>query len=167
MKKGIGVFVLLLCAAGFVFADPVEGYWLSVDDKTAQVTAGWELYVENGKLYGKMLSATQNAETKKAAKCKAGYAGFPVQGDVRQMAILGTPWIFGLKAENPGQWSGGYVVNPETGDLYTCKITFHAADGSKFTNDTLEMRGALRGPFPIGRSQFWRKAGEREARSVR
>ena len=42
--------------------------------------------------------------------------------------------------------------------------TFHKADGKKYKEDTLEMRGEV-GPF--GRSQFWKAASESEAKGLR
>ncbi|MDR1837500.1 MAG: DUF2147 domain-containing protein, partial [Treponema sp.] len=55
MKK-TALLIVLFAAAVFCFADPVEGFWLSVDEKTNQVTAGWHIYQEGGRLYGKILS---------------------------------------------------------------------------------------------------------------
>jgi hypothetical protein len=28
------------------------------------------------------------------------------------MFIYGTPWIFGLRREEPGRWKGGNIINP-------------------------------------------------------
>ena len=48
MKKPI-ILLFFLAAAALCFADPVEGFWLSVDEKTNKVTAGWQIYQEGGK----------------------------------------------------------------------------------------------------------------------
>ncbi|GHV83673.1 hypothetical protein AGMMS50212_10130 [Spirochaetia bacterium] len=57
MKKIIALIIVALLAAGVCFAaDPVEGYWISYDEKTNQPTAGWQIYNENGFLYGKIVS---------------------------------------------------------------------------------------------------------------
>jgi uncharacterized protein (DUF2147 family) len=165
LKKVAVIFLLLLAAGAVCFAiDPAEGYWLSVDEKTNKVTAGWSIYQEAGKLCGKILSTADEKPGVIAAKCKDSYAGFPIAGKVSQMPVAGTPWIFGLSMEKPGEWAGGNVVNPEDGKMYKCKIIFHAADGKKYKADTLEMRGEI--GLGIGRSQYWQKADRETASNL-
>ncbi|MDR2630936.1 MAG: DUF2147 domain-containing protein [Spirochaetaceae bacterium] len=169
MKKGI-VLAALAAAwvlnAGVLFAaDPVEGYWVSVDEKTGKITAGWEIYQSGGKLYGKVLGVVGHPQDVKADKCKESYPDFPVAGKVNQMPVRGTPWIFGLTMNRAGQWSGGSVVDPETGNLYKCRITFRPADNRRYPVDTLEMRGEI--GLGIGRSQFWRKSTRAEVEGLR
>jgi uncharacterized protein (DUF2147 family) len=162
MKKTGFVFGLAVLFGGLCFAaDPVEGYWLSIDDKTGKVTAGWEIYQEGGKLYGKVISTAEHGPDVKAGACKESYRGFPVSGKVNEMKVVGTPWIFGLVREREGQWSNGSVIDPTDGNMYKCKIIFHFADGKKFMTDTLEMRGEI--GMGIGRSQYWRKTSRETA----
>jgi uncharacterized protein (DUF2147 family) len=165
MKKIIIMFIALAVVTGFSFAsDPVEGFWLSIDEKTGEVTAGWHIYQERGVLYGKILSFSDKSEGEFAVNCKGNYPGFPVSGKVSDMPVAGTPWIYGLTSTKPGEWSGGTVVNPEDGRNYRCKIIFRPADGRRYLVDTLEMRGEI--GLGIGRSQFWRKSDERTASSL-
>ena len=160
MKRLIISFLIVCFAAGICFAaDPVEAYWLSVDEKSGKVTGSWHIYQEGGKLYGKLLSSPDDPPDTIADKCKESYAGFPVPGKVNKMKIIGTPWIFGLTLDKTGEWSGGNVVDPTDGKMYKCKIIFRPA-GSKsgrteFKVDTLEMRGEV--GLGIGRSQYWKK----------
>ena len=161
MKKTTFLTVLFVATAVFCFADPVEGYWLSVDDNTNQVTAGWLIYQEGGRLYGKILSLAAEPRGTIASRCRESYRNFPVAGRVNAMPVAGTPWIYALTRQREGQWSGGYVVNPEDGNIYSCRIIFHPADGRSYMTDTLEMRGEI--GLGIGRSQFWRKTDEATA----
>jgi uncharacterized protein (DUF2147 family) len=167
MKKIAVLLCVMLTAAGICFAaDPAEGYWLSVDEKTGKVTAGWEIYQQGGKLYGRILSLADHAPDVLADKCKESYPNFPAAGKVNRMPVTGTPWIFGLTPDRQsGQWSGGNVIDPNDGKIYRCKIIFHAADGGKYKTDTLEMRGEI--GLGIGRSQFWQKADQSTASSLR
>jgi uncharacterized protein (DUF2147 family) len=80
------------------------------------------------------------------------------------MPVIGTPWIFGLTLERPGQWINGSIINPEDGSIYKCKITFHPADGNRYKTDTLEMRGEI--GLGIGVSQFWRKSSAQEVNAL-
>ncbi|MDR2552040.1 MAG: DUF2147 domain-containing protein [Treponema sp.] len=163
MKK-LFAMALLAALGGLCFADPAEGFWISVDEKTGKDTAGWEIYVQNGKLYGRILSLAGMPQNEKASACKESYKGFPVPGKVSEMTVVGTTWIFGLVSDGQGgRWKDGNIIDPGDGKMYGCRITFHAA-GGRFKGDTLEMRGTI---GPLGRSQFWRKAAKAEAAGLR
>ena len=147
--------MIFLLLAGICFAaDPAEGFWISYDEKTGKAMTGWEIFVYNGKLYGRIVSLAGLDQNITADRCKDYYKDFPAHGKVSEMPVIGTTWIFGLVPEEgrPGQWKSGNVVDPNDGSIYECKITFHRADGKKYKVDTLEMRGITFGPF--GRSQF-------------
>ncbi|MDR0638586.1 MAG: DUF2147 domain-containing protein [Spirochaetaceae bacterium] len=166
MRKGIFLCILSIVGTGLCFAaDRVTGYWISVDDKTGRAIAGWELYEVKGELRGRILSLAGYPEDIKAVLCKDSYPGFPVAGRVSDMPVVGTPWIYGLKMASTGKWVGGSIIDPESGNLYKCKVTFHLAGSGKFSADTLEMRGEI--GFGIGRSQFWQKSTYEEANGLR
>jgi uncharacterized protein (DUF2147 family) len=161
----IGLMVTTLC---FAQSDPVEGFWLSIDENTNLVTAGWHIYIENGILYGKILSLANEPRGTIAVACRERYDGFPLPGRVNTMQVAGTPWIFGLTRRAAGDWRGGRVINPEDGNIYNCRITFRPAGTrvgrTTFEVDHLEMRGEI--GLGIGRSQFWRKTDEQTARNL-
>ena len=164
MKKII-VLIIFMTLAGLSFAaDPVEGYWLSIDEKTGNITAGWYIYQESGKLFGKILSMSDFSKDVLAENCNDSYQGFPVAGRVSQMPVVGTPWIFGLTRNRTGEWSGGNVINPEDGRMYRCRVIIRPEDGRRFTVETLEMRGEI--GLGIGRSQFWQRTNQQTAESL-
>ncbi len=161
MKKGLFVVAVFLSIAGAAFAaDPVVGYWKSVDEVTGEATAFWNIYEKGGQLFGEMVKIIGKPDDTLADNAKSSYKGFPRSGDVSKMKVIGTPWIYGLKKNRPGEWSSGYIVNPEDGKFYQCKIMFRAADNRKYPTDCLEMRGEI--GFGIGRSQYWLKASPSE-----
>ena len=56
MKKTIALFATLLLTLSMCFAkDPAEGFWISIDEKTNQPTAGWQIWEDGGKLFGKII----------------------------------------------------------------------------------------------------------------
>lgn len=165
MKRIIALLLCLAVCIGFCFADVVEGYWISYDEKTGKATAGWEITQKDNLLYGKILSIAGFPQDALAVKCKDSYKGFPDSGIVNKRTTVGTTWIWGLKMEKPGVWSGGNIVNPDDGNMYKCKIVFRSADGKKYKTDVLEMRGEI--GLGIGRSQFWQKATKEEAAALR
>ena len=165
MKKTITVAVVILLYVTDVFAaDPAEGFWLSVDGITGEIQSGWEIYESNGSLYGKMLSAVGFSSATRAARCRESYANFPVAGKVNQLPVFGPPWIFGLSMESPGRWTNGNVINIGDGNMYKCSIIYHPADGKKFKQEALEIRGQLL--FFTG-SQYWRRSTLEEASALR
>ena len=165
MKKYLLCFFIVAFISAFVFAtDSVEGFWISVDEKTGKQTAGWEIWQEDGLLNGKILSAADVKAEDTAGGNGKSYDNFQNGAKVNTIKVIGTTWIWGLTQKNPGQWENGYIIDPENGSRYKCKITFHKADGKKYSKDTLEMRGEV-GPF--GRSQFWHKATKEEALAIK
>ena len=50
MKKIIAILSTLLLSAALFAADPAVGLWKSIDDKTGEITAIWQIYEQNGKL---------------------------------------------------------------------------------------------------------------------
>ena len=164
MKKLICA-ALLLCAAAAVFAaDPVEGYWVSINEE-GELTAGWHIYQKDGVLYGEILAAAGKPRDTIATAVKESYKDFPVSGAVNKMPLLGTPWIWGLTSKAAGQWANGSIIDPADGKVYKCKITFRKADGKKYKEDTLEMRGEI--GLGIGRSQFWKKSTPEEIDKIK
>jgi uncharacterized protein (DUF2147 family) len=165
MKKTIATIIVILACAGAAFADdPIEGFWLSVDPKSGQIQSGWEMYIINGTMYGRMVSAIGCTPTTNAKKCKDSYANFPIPGIVNQLPILGTPWMFNLKMENPGRWTKGNIVNPEDGKMYGLSLIHHPADGGKFKQETLEVQGRL---AIFSGSQYWRRGTQAEASALK
>lgn len=166
MKKLLALFASLVLTSAVSFAlDPTEGYWISIDEKTNKPTAGWQIWVENGKLYGKMLSiANYPQDTLTDGGKGRHYENFNNNADIGTLKTVGTTWIWGLVKLEEGKWADGYIIDPGDGKRYKCRITFHKADGKKYKVDTLEMRGEV-GPF--GRSQFWKAATQDQAAGVR
>jgi uncharacterized protein (DUF2147 family) len=164
MKRFIMAAIIMFMIIGAAFADdPAEGFWLSVDHKSGKVESGWEMYQHNGKLLGKLISGVGVSANEIATKCKESYPNFPVAGKVNQLFKLGTPWIFGLSLENPGHWINGNVIDPSNGSIYKCSIIFHPADGKKFKQETLEIRGQL---LFFSGSQYWLRATREEASAL-
>ena len=166
MKKIIAIFAILLLAGTLCFAaDPAEGFWISVDEKTNEDTAGWKIWQEGGKLNGMILSVADKPQDEKATGGKGkAYDNFMKGADVSTLTVVGTTWIWDLTKQGDGKWANGYIIDPSDGKRYKCRITFHKADGKKYKEDTLEMRGEV-GPF--GRSQFWKASTEAAASALR
>ena len=168
MKKFFvcALFAMTALAAAFA-ADPAEGCWASYDDKSGDLTAVWNFYINaGGDMEAVIVYSPQCDETAMAEACKNLKPGknFPRQGDLSKMKIIKeTPWIFALKKTAPGVWEGGNIIDCGEGKMYSCKVTFTPADGKKFKTDTLVMRGSI---GPLGRNQFWRRPDAETMKNV-
>lgn len=163
MKKKMLCAAAFLFAAAWCFADPAEGYWVSLNAKTKKPSAGWQTYIVDGTLYAKMLSAPGYAKDDIAKHCKPAYKGFPLSGDVSKLKVFNEfTWVYGMTKKSDAVWDGGVIIDPESSDgsNYACTITYHPADGKKYPVDTLEVYGSL-GPF--GRTSLWQRTTAEKA----
>jgi len=165
MKKHVAFLLFALVSIALYAADPVEGFWKSIDEETGKTTAAWRIYEKDSVLYGEIVTVPNQDDATIAKDCKSSYKGFPVAGEVNKMTVVNTPFIFGLKKKSEGQWSDGNIIDPKDGKMYKCKITLRKADGKKFTKEVLEMRGEI--GLGIGRSQYWERIDETEIASLR
>ena len=125
-------------------ADPVIGQWKTIDDKTNTVKSVISLQVVNDQLQGTIIKTFPTPGEKPITNCdlcKDNRKGAPLIG----MVIMS-----GLKAQSPGVWSGGEILDPKEGETYKVKITA-SADGKK-----LDVRGYIGVPM-LGRTQTWIK----------
>lgn len=122
-----------------VQADPVVGSWTSVDDATGTEKSEINLYIENGKLYGKIEKLLLPEDQGKiCVECKGSEKNQPIEGLVI---------VQGLKKEGDS-WTDGTILDPANGKRYSCTISLNA-DG------TLNVRGYL-GISILGRTQVWK-----------
>ena len=122
-----------------VQADPVVGSWTSVDDATGTEKSEINLYIENGKLYGKIEKLLLPEDKGKiCVECKGSEKNQPIEGLVI---------VQGLEKEGDS-WTDGTILDPANGKRYSCTISLNA-DG------TLNVRGYL-GISILGRTQVWK-----------
>ena len=118
-------------------------------------------------LFGTIVAVVDNPQDVIASACKKNYKGFPVSGNVNEMKTVGTPWIFNMKKEAEGSWSGGNIIDPGNGKMYGCVIKYlNTGDKNKgFTakQPTLAMAGTV-GPIKV--FQYWVEATESDIASV-
>ena len=137
------LFALGLCVASAASAQmtPV-GSWHTVDDATKEIKSLVVISESGGVLKGhieKLLrkQADQNAVCDKCSDDRKG------------QKILGMEIIRGAKkADGKNVWEGGEVLDPESGSIYSARLT-PIEGGQK-----LEMRGFV-GISLFGRTQTW------------
>jgi uncharacterized protein (DUF2147 family) len=133
---------LFLAAATFCNsrAQPITpvGRWKTIDDKTGKPKAIVVIYMDNGRLFGRV-EASLNPNGKKICDlCKDERKNQPIVG----MVILR-----GLTAHGE-EYSGGDILDPDNGSVYRCKMKLQDQGRQ------LSVRGFI-GFSLLGRSQVW------------
>jgi uncharacterized protein (DUF2147 family) len=121
--------------------DPT-GYWTTVHDDGKTEKAVVEIINERGTLRGRIVRLINPPiPNPPCEKCSGAKKGRP---------IIGLEFLWGLKKDG-NEWSGGRILDPETGNEYSCFI--EVIDGGK----RLKVRGYL-GIALLGRTQYWHRA---------
>lgn len=118
------------------------GNWRTFDDQTGRERGLVHIDEKNGVVTGSVVSTVDPAE--------AAHVCDKCDDDRRGKPLIGLEIIRGMQADGEG-WSGGRVLDPETGGIYRGKM--HLEDGGS----RLVLRGYL-GISLFGRSQTWIRA---------
>jgi uncharacterized protein (DUF2147 family) len=142
--------IALLCLLLFAVVQPAlraadlsspVGRWKTFDDKTGQPRGIVRIFEQDGKYFGRLeQSFTPGAETRVCAVCT---------DDRKNQPVIGLMIIRNVKLEN-GEYSGGDILDPDTGSVYRCK--FHLEQNGA----RLVVRGFI-GFSLLGRSQTWQR----------
>lgn len=132
--------MLVCCIGQTLQAQSILGKWKTIDDETGQAKSVVEIYEENGKVYGKIISVFDKAKEKSVCdKC---------EGDKKNKPIKGLVILENAKKKG-SSWEGGTILDPTKGKVYKCTLTLE-------NNDKLKLRGFI-GISLIGRTQYWER----------
>ena len=134
------MYAIILAALLSFQTSTVQGTWVNIDDETGVEKSEITLYVENGKLYGKIERLLLPEDQGKVCeKCKGKEKNQPIEG-----LII----VKGLSKDGE-VWTDGKILDPANGKSYDCTIKLD-------DSNTLNVRGYLGFSF-IGRSQVWKR----------
>jgi uncharacterized protein (DUF2147 family) len=120
--------------------DSPIGLWKTIDDKTGAARAIVRIYEQDGRLFGKIEgSFTPGAEHRFCGVCT---------DERKDQPMLGLIIIRNMKRMD-GEYSGGDILDPDTGSVYRCKL--HVEGGTR-----LIVRGYI-GFSLLGRNQTWQR----------
>jgi len=118
----------------------VVGKWKTIDDETGEAKSVVEIYEQNGKVYGKVITIfDKTKENNLCTKCEGAKKNKPVKG----MVILE-----GAKKDG-SSWEGGTILDPTKGKVYKCTLSLE-------NKDKLKLRGYV-GISLLGRTQYWER----------
>lgn len=141
-KRLWGILILAVAmgaARGSLPAPGVAGLWSTIDDKTHEPRGVVRIYEDHGEYFGRIVSSFDPREAHET--CTA------CPGAMRNKPVIGLVILRDMK-ENGKDYSGGTIVDPDTGETYKCKMTLED-NGRK-----LLVRGYI-GFALFGRSQVW------------
>ena len=133
------VIALVGARAGGPGSPRLAGLWRTEDDKTHKPRGLVRIYDNHGAFYGRIVACFDPKEAKAVcAKCPGEQRGKPIIGLV----------ILTDMRPHGNEYSGGQILDPETGEAYRCIMTLENG-GAK-----LLVRGYV-GFSVFGRSQVW------------
>ena len=137
--------VVFSSLSSLAFAQDITGTWKNIDDKTGSSKAILEIRQEaNGTFTAKVVKVTPRpgyTPKETCINCPAPYTNKP---------ILGMDVLTGLKYVEGLNFSGGKIIDPLSGNIYSMKAKL-SPNGKR-----LNLRGYV-GISALGRSQTWIK----------
>ena len=137
--------VVFSSLSSLAFAQDITGTWKNTDDKTGSSKAVLEIRQEsNGTFTAKVIKITPRpgyTPKESCVNCPAPYTNKP---------ILGMDVLTGLKYVEGLNFSGGKIIDPLSGNIYSMKAKL-SPNGKR-----LNLRGYV-GISALGRSQTWIK----------
>ncbi len=115
------------------------GRWKTVDDATGKVTGIIQIREENGKLYGTIEQLFDPPVPHPTC--------YLCSGELKDRPLVGLQIMSGFVQEG-GRWSGGQILDPETGKVYSASLALE--DGGK----KLRLHGYFLIPL-LGRTEHW------------
>lgn len=137
MRQMILVMLLFLSAVMSMYSQTVEGIWQNYTDD--EIQSHIKVYVEDGKLYGKVVKMFPHTKITHCKKCKGEQKG-------ARLDEIFVFWDLTLDGKN---WDHGRILDPKSGKNYACQLELEDAN-------TLKIRGYVGKPI-FGRSFSWHR----------
>jgi len=137
--KQTALLFIAITFSSILSAQTVTGKWKTIDDETGDAKSIVEIYIKDGKAYGKIIklfrkpTEDQNPTCTKCSDYRKG------------QKIIGMTIITALEQDDD-EWEDGEILDPNNGKIYDCKIWVE--DGK------LQVRGYVAFFF---RTQTWER----------
>ena len=117
------------------------GRWKTVDDATGKVRSVVLIWEDNGTLFGRIEKLLDFDPHNSDVRCEH------CEGPMKDKPLVGMRILWNLRRSG-NQWSGGEILDPDSGRTYRCSVEL-LDDGKK-----LKVRGFI-GVSLFGRTQYW------------
>lgn len=115
------------------------GKWKTIDDATGKVKSIVAIREENGKFYGTIEQIFDPPVPKPTC--------YLCGGAMKDRPLVGLQVLWGFKWDG-SKWSGGQVLDPETGKIYRASLALEGGGRE------LRLHGYIGVPL-FGRTQYW------------
>ena len=134
------MLTLLISLLLTIQSPSVEGTWINIDDETGVKKSEITLYVEDGKLYGRIERLLlPEDQGKLCTNCTGKDKDQPIEGLIIVDGLI----------QDGDEWTDGDILDPGNGKSYDCLIKLDDLN-------TLNVRGFLGFSF-LGRTQIWQR----------
>jgi uncharacterized protein (DUF2147 family) len=138
------VLALLFALSATVFAADLDGFYKTVDDKTGNAKSIVRIYKCGDAICGRIVALYDEKGAKIEETLNApSRVAEEVSGSPK---MAGLDIIWNMKPDKD-EFSGGKILDPKSGKVYTCVIWQDKKDAKK-----LNVKGKI---GPIGRTQVW------------
>ena len=135
--KNLSILLLFLLAGMRLAAQTPVGEWKTIDDATNKPKSHLQLYMQDGKIYGKVVKMLISSPDRKCDKCP---------GDRQNKPIMNMVVLENMELKD-GYWQNGRILDPDNGKWYTCKFWLKEGDPN-----VLVVRGYIGFLY---RTQYW------------
>ena len=143
MKKGLLILSHIIFSLFLLPAQSPVGTWVTIDDKRNVDIAHVKVFMEDGKLYGKVIKLLPEAQNRVCKGCSGAEKDRPIEG----MTL-----IHDVKPNGEKYWSNGKFFDPNSGRNFDCTMWLDS-------EDILKVRVSL-GISILGRTQTWSRLKE-------
>ncbi len=114
----VSVFMFLAMSSTlFAQKDPIIGKWKTIDDETGEPKSIVEIYMRNGKFYGRVDSLFRKPGEDPNPKCDK----CPEDDPRYNKPVLGMEIIKDM-VKDGDEYVGGTILDPKKGKIYRCKL---------------------------------------------
>lgn len=111
----IALFLISLSFVSNTNAQSIVGKWKTIDDETGKEKSIVEIFMKDGKAYGKVIKLFRTPEEDQDPICN-------VCEDYRKgKKIIGMTIITDM-VKDDDEWEGGEILDPNNGKIYDCKL---------------------------------------------
>jgi len=136
----IALFLIPVLLVSNTSAQSIIGKWKTIDDETGKKKSIVEVFMKDGKAYGKIIKLFRTPDEDQDPICDL------CEDDRKDKKVIGMTIITDMEKDDDA-WAEGEILDPNNGKIYDCKLWVE--DGN------LQVRGYIAFFF---RTQTWLKA---------